>query len=591
MRVLDRGQRMGNGLGSSLLVGLFCSFIFLLVGVHSASPAGDTLTQLKDETLTYFQPLKGKVVSVDGKVITSDLGTKSGIKKGMRVTIFRQGMPFVHPVTKEPMGVVETPGGKADVRDVRDDSSTMEIIQGDAKTGDLVRVSEMKVRVVFFQDRTVDWDLGDSYYQLLKESGRFDFFDTSLDTGNDARILDEAKKLTADAVLILTEKESRKETLLRQRILWVEDASTLTDSEIAVDSALVKELRSARSRLSPVVSSGDMLSYFDLPFRGRLIAFGDLNGDGTSELIISNGRDLQIYTLGASLLNIATIKGTGSNDHLWIGTMDVNADGREEIIVTSMRGRQVSLTADSSTAIIKDEGNLVSYIYGLKGPEYTLLWKGSLFLRALSRQELIAQNYRDGEGFTGPVFRVTFESGQIKMGEALNLPKGVNIYDFAYMTGPDAARYVLAYDDAGFLNLYNESGLKVWRSKDPYGGFIFTVKKTAPTVMVERGEWSVKDRLQVRNRETLLVKRIPLAEMAKGLGYKSSQIRTLWWNGISMEENVLIDGLSGGVMDYALASDRLLVLSSPLFGIKAKNILKGESPLGSILYVYSLKGR
>ena len=88
-----------------------------------------------------------------------------------------------------------------------------------------------------------------------------------------------------------------------------------------------------------------------------------------------------------------------------------------------------------------------------------------------------------------------------------------------------------------------------------------------------------------------MVKRIPLANMAKGLGYKSSQIKTFWWTGFSMEESTLIDGISGGIMDYAFAGDKLIVLSKPLFGIKAKNILKGENPLGSMLYIYSLKGR
>jgi hypothetical protein len=58
-----------------------------------------------------------------------------------------------------------------------------------------------------------------------------------------------------------------------------------------------------------------------------------------------------------------------------------------------------------------------------------------------------------------------------------------------------------------------------------------------------------------------------------------------------MEENTLIDSISGSVIDYALLPDRLVVLSRPLFGLKPKNILKGESPVGSMLYVYSLKGR
>ncbi len=271
--------------------------------------------------------------------------------------------------------------------------------------------------------------------------------------------------------------------------------------------------------------------------------------------------------------------------------MDVNGDGKDEIIVTAMRGRQVDTTGDTMKPVIKDEGKVVSYIYERKGSEFSLLWKGNVFMRALPGLGLVGQYYDEGEGFGGRVFKMDTASGGFTKGDALKLPAGVNIYDFTYMTGPDGAQYTLAYDSTGHLNLYNDDGLRVWQSKEGYQGFRQTFTKKAPTVMVDRGEWSVKDRLFMRSRESFVVKRIPLTDMARGLGFKGSQIKTVWWTGLSMEENVLIDGISGGVMDYTFMQDKLVVLSNPLFGFKPKNILKGESPMGSMLYIYSLKGR
>jgi hypothetical protein len=58
-----------------------------------------------------------------------------------------------------------------------------------------------------------------------------------------------------------------------------------------------------------------------------------------------------------------------------------------------------------------------------------------------------------------------------------------------------------------------------------------------------------------------------------------------------MEERILVDDISGSLLDYAIAGDRLIVLCKPLFGLKAKNILKGENPVGDMLYIYSLKGQ
>jgi hypothetical protein len=567
-----------------------CSLIGLLFLLSGAARAQDPVSQLKEETLSYFTPLKGKVVAVMGKVITSDLGASAGIRKGMRFAILKEGTPFLHPITREPLGRIETTAGKAVVRGVKERSSTMEIISGDAHLGDIVRISEMKIRVLFYQDRSADWNLADSYYNLLKESGRFEIVDTPLNSAPDDALLTEAGKVNAAVVLVVTGRQQDKEMVLKQRILLVEDGAELAAQEVRVEAAYAKALRGSRTTVAPLASAGDTLLSFDLPFGAKLLAVGDLKGDGTYEVILSTGSDLRVFSLGSGLQNLYELKVSASDDFLWIDATDVDGDGKDEIIVTSLRGRSVDTTGDSLVQAVKDEGKVVSSIYTLKGPELSLLWKGNLFLRALPHTGLVGQKFDSADGFGGPVFRMLYASGEVKTGDELRLPKGVNIYDFVYVDGSSVAANVLAYDDSGFLNLYNETGLRIWRSNDTYGGILTSFKKASPSVMVDRGVWSIKDRLFVRDRDTFAVKRIPLASMAKGLGYKSSQIKTLLWTGFSMEEGTLVEGISGAVQDYAFVEDKLIVLSKPLFGIKFKNIMKGENPTGSMLSVYSLKG-
>lgn len=549
------------------------SLLFLLTVFLVAASAQDPLTKLRDETVSYFKPVKGKITARRDSEVVSDLGQRSGIKSGMRLTVLREGTPFLHPITKEPLGKVETAVGTALVRDVEPDSSTLTILEGNAAEGDIVRISESKMRVLFFQDRNVDWGLGEHYYQLLKESGRFELIDTSLDRGDDQEIVAEAKRKDAQVALVLRSVDAGAETVLRQRLFWVNDIAKFTESEVRLDSALIKELHLGEGMVAPLSSAGDALLVFDLPFKGKLIAMGDVHGDGKQEVIIASGKNVQIFAPGTSLLNLHEIKGNASDDLIWLDCFDINGDGKDEIIVTSMR-----------------DGEIISSVYGLKGSEFSLFWKDSLFLRMLNNT-LIAQRYEKGVGFQGPVFAIVYENGEFRKGDVMKLPRGVNIYDFSFMNGLDGAQYILAYDESGFLNLFNKEGLRLWVSKEDSGGFETTFKKTAPTIMVERGVWSVKDRLLSRNKETFMVKRIPLAQMARGLGNKRSQIKTLFWTGLSMEERVLIDGISGSVIDYALSGDRLIVMSKPLFGIKGDKILKGENPLGSMLYIYSLKGR
>jgi hypothetical protein len=201
--------------------------------------------------------------------------------------------------------------------------------------------------------------------------------------------------------------------------------------------------------------------------------------------------------------------------------------------------------------------------------------------------ELIAQAYSKDEGFSGSVFNVIWE-GEYKRGGSLNLPKGINIYDFVYIDDPRIGRLVLAYDEKGFLNLYDKD-MRLWRSKSNTGGFLTKFKKSSTSLPNDQGEWAIKDRLFLRDREVLIIKRVPLLDLVKGFGFKRSQIKNLWWNGVSMEEGVLIDNIKGSVLDYALVGDKIMVLVSPMFGVKPENILKGENPLGSILYIYAIK--
>jgi hypothetical protein len=110
-------------------------------------------------------------------------------------------------------------------------------------------------------------------------------------------------------------------------------------------------------------------------------------------------------------------------------------------------------------------------------------------------------------------------------------------------------------------------------------------------MLIDRGEWSMKDRLFRRNSEILSVKRFPLVEMMKSIGFKRTQIRSLRWNGLSMEEGVLIDNIGGTLFDYAVEGDNVFALVSPLFGINAGNILKGENPFRTELFIFKMKGK
>ncbi len=551
--------------------GVLFIFVYLAVMTSLVFGADDPLLMLTNETLQFFKPASGKIMSVEGNGFTAEMKTKEGLKTGMRLNILREGEAFRHPVTREILGRVESQAGKVEVKTIQDSQITGTLIDGTARVGDKLRLSETKVKMVFVQDKTVDWYLGDDLYRKLKATGRVEMADTALETSDSKKAVEEAKRLNAEVAVVLTAKEADKGTLLREQAFWASDGSKFYDAEIKVDIAFTKDLKLGGEFFG--AASGEALFKYDLPFGARLVVTGDFDGDGKQKIGLSTGKDVRTYMPGVDLKPLWELKGNASDDHLWVDTLDLNQNGRDELIITSMRN-----------------GEVYSTIYELVGAEFKKLWEGKFFARK-SGAGLIGQKYSQDEGFEGDVFAVIWDGSTYKAGEKLKLPKGVNIYDFVNLEGPANERYVLAYDEKGFLNVFDEKGIRIWRSKSSVGTFSATYKKKSPASYVQETEWSIKDRLSVRNKEVMVIQKVPFVEMAKGLGNKKSLIKTYWWSGFSMEESVLVEDVPGTLFDYALAGDKIVVLTSPFLGVKFGNVMKGENPLGTLMYIYSARGR
>ena len=562
--------------------------VALLLLAPLCSAANDPLVRLRDETLQFFSPVAGKIDHVEDTMVTFIADVQKNLRPGMRLNILSEGEPFRHPVTHEILGRVETYAGKVEVKEVQGDRVTGVVVEGVAKEGDRVRISETKVRMAFIQDKKMDWYLGDDLYRKLKSSGRIEMLDTGFETGDERAAVAEAKKLGAEVLLLLTAKEADKGTLLREQLFWAADGSRFYDAEVKVDVAFTKDLKFGAEFFTPL--SGEAIFRYSLPYNARFVVTGDFDGDGQQEIAVSTGKDIRTYLPAGDLQPLWEMKGATLDDHIWVDTIDMNHNGRDELIITMMRsGRMPEKGADDSLVSSVEPGDVLSVIYELVGSEFKKIGQVNYFLRRVGTS-LIGQMYSSSDGFKDDVFTVTWDGGY-KRGEKVILPKGTMIYDYVGIEGPEKEQALFAYDDKGFLNIYNDRGIRIWRSSTDTGGFITTFKKPAPVSYIDAGEWSIKDRLLTRGKEVLVVYRIPIINMAKGIGYKSSLIKSYWWNGFSMDERTVVDDVPGALLDYALAGDKIVVLSSPMLGIKFENILKGENPLGSTLQIYSIKGR
>ncbi len=570
------------------------------------------LDPLKNAILTFFTPAEGNVIAVKDGLLTAAITNSVPVEPGMRLKVLKKGAEFYHPVTGQPLGRIEEPVGDAEVINgtsaggianatgtaggIANAAGTtgaharlkMKLLDGQAAPGDIVRLSGARVRLLFYQLKGVSWGLSEEYYDLLRKTGRFDLLASPLDDEKDA--MAEGRRLKADAVLVISQTSEGGKTVLSQKLIWTSDSVQALAGQSVIKSSQFKALTLGDKLFAPKNNS---LITFRVPFGARLVSIANVLPK-QKLLLLATRNDISFYSISTSLLSPALdgaeIKGRSSEEFLRVQPADISGDGRDEIIIGA-----------------KNHDEIVSYIYGFESGKFSRLWEGKdLFLRWIGGR-LYAQKAEMAQGFEGRVRMAKWDEKQKSLtlqNAEPGLPKGVNIFDFAPMQY-GGKTVIIAYDNRGHINVYDPSGAILWRSPGSFGGFPVSFKKEGDNPVQESGKsferegyspageshWYIKDKIVVMGRDALLIERHPILKMVSGLGYKSSRIGVLRWNGSSMRQLVLGDRLPGTISDFAASRDRLVILESPVFGVQLGRILQGESPFTTRLYMYPLGGR
>jgi hypothetical protein len=554
--------------------------------VAAVSPLGSSLNVLKEEILSYFVPVFGNISSVTDQSVSIDKGSSASVRSGMRISAFKEGEGFTHPVTKEPLGKMEMPVGNIEIISADPASAKGTIISGkpDDFQGAKIKVPARKIRLLFYQGN-LDWYLGDAYYHALLDSGRFELVDTGLQSANVPEIIAEAKAKSAEVVVILSSEETKNSVELTQKLYWVNDGKQFSETKTSVHVAAVKQLKFSAGMFSP--REGEALLTYKLPFSARRIAVGDFDGDGNPDIVLASGDHVAIYKPDMDLKLLWEVDVPSADDVLWMDTIDVKKNGRDMLLITTMRNQNVRKGDNLESAV----GDIHSYIYELQGDTFKMVWKAENILIRKAENGIICQGFSKSDGFEGKMYQLVYSDGLFAKGDEFRMPQGIAIFDFQYVYAPDGRRAFFAWDDIGYLSLYNDKGVRIWKSKEDFGGFADTYKKESQIIMIEKGSWSIKDRLVANNAEVLAPKRKSMLSFARSIGYSGSELRSFWWNGITVEEKGFLEELSGNILDYTIVGDRILVLVKPYLLGQAKSLLKGENVTGIRLYIFSTKGR
>ena len=548
--------------------------------VKTPTEESNPVYSARDSVLSYFYPASGVIAGVDNKVVKVDFRTEKSFKKGMRFSVFREGKPFYHPVTKKPIGKAEELIGKIEINKSGEGVYLCSIVNGEPKTGDIARITSSRIKIAFFQDRQADWALSEMFYNSLKASGRFNFLESYAKTYSPEELSGLARELGAEAVLFFSTPVKDGNFFLNVKLFWAEDASSFAEIEEEAGPDFIKKTASENEIISIETIGREPWSSFNLA-AGKLIAMGDVDGNGEKELVISDGFNIQIYSYKREPKEIWLIKGSPGDTHLSIDVLDLNGNGRAEIFVASLKNKR---TMNSFVLEYDPEAG------------YKRIWENAPYAIRVINNTLFMQEFTLYGQFSGHVYKGVWKDGRYQTGAPAKLPEEVDIYGFTGVDWQNSDKSdILAFDDDGYLNLYSENK-SVWRSKTYYMKFNISFDKENKFEVSSSGnKWVVKGRLLTVNtkhgQNVLVIKKVPFLANVPGLGYKKAEVYSLWWDGATMNETLILSGISGTVSDYWIDGSNLLLIAGQDLSAVFTKALSGNFEKGSKLYYYNLAGK
>jgi len=553
------------------------------------------VTSARNFVLSYFTPADGVVTDVADGIVSVAFEGQVNIKKGMRLSVYRKGKPFYHPVTKELLGNTEEFTGEIEVKDTKgpDGLYMCTALKGEIKAGDVARITTSKIKLAFFQERKSDWMLSEAFYSALKDAGRFEILESYTPTYRPEELAHLARNLNAEAVLLFSTSMKDEKKSLHIKLFWAEDAKVFAEMEVLADSETAKMLSPGEELISDSLVNKEPLGSYHLS-DGQLFAIGDVDGDGKMELIVGEDNKISIYSFDEKLQEVWSMKGTPRDKYLSIDVLDVNNNGKAEIFVTCMTGFGATNTDDGAALAGSYNIAVKSFVIEYDPLErYKKIRDAMHYFFRVSGKTLLMQEFGAGRVFKGPVYEGEWRDGNYQPGRRVSLPPEVNIYGFTFVDWQNSGRHqIMTFNDDGYLILYDDQGNGIWKSGNSYGKFIFSFEKRSYAAVTSFVKQYIRGRLITvktkRGEEIIVVSNKPLFTNIPGLGTKGAEIHSLWWDNGVMDEKVLLTELPGRITDYWIEGNKLFFIIKGSIWSLLRNAASGELSKGSTLYYYNL---
>ncbi|OGC00396.1 MAG: hypothetical protein A3G35_02615 [candidate division NC10 bacterium RIFCSPLOWO2_12_FULL_66_18] len=577
--------------------------LILLAWIASASAQeaayGTAATEIAERISAAFPKVTGRVIGLERERVLLDLGAKDQVIPGLELQVYREGQEFKHPYTGQILGKLDRDVGRVRILEVHPNFSAAEVIQQTEGTvvqqGDRVRVTSARVilalpnvdvgDVAGANTRSVTRDL----VNALVKTGRFEVMSDQRiraalqeekvpnpDQHTDPAVLQALwKRLRVSAVLL------SKLSLMEKAVQWdVQVISTVRGDSITLASAEVKGIApkfasapgrggaSFLGRDAPRIDQIALRSQ-EIPFKAQAMAVGELTGDGTMKLAISDGQGVYVYGLDkAGIKQVWSFAGATADNVIALDAADINKNGVAEIFVTNYTAR-----------------GLRSYVLEYRNGKFEKVWDEiPLHFRVLEgpdgSPQLYAQSAGQDKPFDGPVRQYTWQGNRYAPGAVVPLPNQFNtVYGFALAdVDGDGAPEILVLDHLDYLRVFDRSGSEIYRSSDRYGGSEMVLEYDPsragenprsgiePNRFILQGRMYFQDILGDGKKQLIIPRNTPsTGYVFRTRLYDKGKIFGLNWDGVGMQAVWETRELPGYIADFALvdpdgSGNRKLVL-------------------------------